>query len=113
MSTSIEELQDKPYGEILAALADIAPQVLEAKARYDELVAQQRALTAARELVGKGLRLNDTVRFIGGRPANANQPAVVVGGNSGGLIFRRLKNGQPTGDILGEWMIDGYEKIQP
>lgn len=112
MPQTIEELLTKPYGEICTALADLAPQVLEAYSHYKALVAQQGALIAARELMSADLRMGDKVRIQGRYDGRVCPLAEVVGANSAGPEFQLLdKKGQPQGVRLGAFMFDGYEKI--
>lgn len=108
MPQTIEELQNAPYGEIVNALADLAPQVLDAHDRFKALVAQQRALIAARRLRESDLRLGDKVRLHGHRM----DFGLVVAPDPYGLMFQPLKkNGDPYGDPQPEIMLEGFEKI--
>ena len=112
MSQTIQELLTKPYGEICGAIADLAPQVLEARARYKELLDAQSALVAARELMSADLRLGDKVRIQGRYDGKVCPLALVVGADGGGPQFQLLdKKGQPYGEKHSAFMLDGYEKI--
>ncbi len=109
---TIEELLNKPYGEICAAINDLAPQVIEARAAYKALLDAQSNLVAARELLCADLRLGDKVRLRGRYEGKVCPLAIVVGADSGGPLLRLLdKAGQPYGDKLSSFMLDGYEKI--
>lgn len=109
---SIEEIQHKPYNEVCAALAEMAPDVLAARKHYDELAARQRVYVAARELIGAGLRIGDKAQLLGQCAGKADPLAVVVGANSGGPLFQMLgKNGEPHGEPQSAFLFEGFYKI--
>lgn len=110
---TIEEIQNKPYGEICATLAELGPQVLAARARYNELIAQQRQYIIARDLLGAGLRLGDKVRMTGLCLGKRNPVAVVVEPGISGLMFQLLrKDGKPHGEPQPEFAFQGYELLE-
>lgn len=112
MSQPIEELQNMPYWEIINALADVAPRVLGLRHEYNALLAQQRALVAARELISANLRIGDKVRIAGRHEGRVCPLAVVVGATSCGPTFQLLdKKGQRYGDPCDAFLFEGYEKI--
>jgi hypothetical protein len=114
MTQTIEELLTKPYGEICTAINDLAPKVVDARAHYQTLLAQQSALIAARELICADLRVGDKVRIQGRHDGKVCPQAQVVGADGGGPQFQLLdKKGQPYGDRISAFMLDGYEKIEP
>lgn len=107
----IEDLKTKPYGEICAACAEVGPQVLDAKARYDALAAEHRMYTTARELIGHGIWIGDRVQLRGRWAGKQDPIALVCGVSLGDIQFQVLrKDGQYHGEPIGAFMFEGWEK---
>lgn len=113
MPQTIEELQDMPYGEIVNALTALDPQVQAAREHYDALAAQQRALIAARTLIGNGIRIGEKVQMRGQWSGKKNPLALIAGTSGTGLLLFQVlsKDGQPHGQPQTEYMFEGFDKI--
>lgn len=91
METTLEDLKDKNLAELTTHLQEMAPSVLEAKARYDALIAEQRLFLAARALKESGLWIGQKIRLLDGA-YNMKQPiAEIVGADSYGVQYNVLK----------------------
>ena len=114
MNIQLEDLKDKNLVELTTHLQGMAQDVLDAKARYDALIQEQRVYTQARDFKGLGLWPGDRIQILGKKRGQTNPIAIVVSlGRWDDLVVNVLKkDGSRREENDAMYSFEKYEKLE-